>query len=136
MKTYWDSSALFNALASKAVFDRLGSDDHVTRSHGYAEVFSHLSGRGLPMKDGTRQRVTPADAAKMVLSLARKLSVRDLTSDETLAAIELADKRGVQGARIHDLLHARAATLAGAGLILTRDKSFSGLAENIRVEWP
>ena len=88
------------------------------------------------MKDGTRQRVTSADAAKMVLSLARKLSVRDLTSDETLAAIELADKRGVQGARIHDLLHARAATLAEAGLILTRDKGFSALAKNIRVEWP
>ncbi len=98
MKTYWDSSALFNALASKAVFDRLGPDEHVTRSHGYAEVFSHLSGRGLAMRDGMRQRVTPADAAKMVLSLARKLSVRDLTSGETPVVIVLADKRGVQGA--------------------------------------
>jgi predicted nucleic acid-binding protein len=136
MKTYWDSSALFNALASKAVFDRLGRDEHVTRSHGYAEVFSHLSGRGLPMKDGSRQRVTPADAAKMVSSLASKLSVRDLTSRETLAAIKLADKRGVQGARIHDLLHVRAAALAGADLVLTRDRGFSSLGENIRAEWP
>ena len=88
------------------------------------------------MKDGSRQRVTPADAAKMVSSLARKLSVRDLTSEETLAAIDLADKRGVQGARIHDLLHARAATLAGADLILTRDKGFGSLGQNIPVEWP
>lgn len=136
MRIYWDSSALFNALASRAVFDRLGSGAHVTRSHGYAEVFSHLSGRGLPMTDGSRQRVTSADAAKMVRSLARKLSVHDLTSDETLAAIESADKRGVQGARIHDLLHARAASLAGADLILTRDKSFSSLGDSIPAEWP
>jgi len=136
MRIYWDSSAVFNALASKAVFDRLSSDEHVTRSHGYAEVFSHLSGRGLPMKDGTRQRVTPADAAKMVSSLARKLSVRDLTRDETLAAIDLADERGVQGARIHDLLHARAAALAAADLILTRDMSFVSLGESIPAEWP
>jgi predicted nucleic acid-binding protein len=136
MRTYWDSSALFNALASKAVFDRLSQDEHVTRSHAYAEVFSHLSGRGLPMKDGSRQRVTPADATKMVLSLASKLSVRDLTRDETLAAIKLAAKRGVQGARIHDLLHMRAAALAGADLILTRDQGFSAMVESPRAEWP
>ena len=136
MRIYWDSSAVFNALASKTVFDRLGSDEHVTRSHGYAEVFSHLSGRGLPMKDGTRQRVTPRDAAKMILSLARKLSVRDLMSEETLATIELAAKRGVQGARIHDLLHARSARLSNAEVILTRDTSFSSLGEGLRTEWP
>lgn len=88
------------------------------------------------MKDGTRQRVTPADAAKMVLSLARKFSIRDLTTGETLAALELADKRGVQGARIHDLLHARAAALAEADQILTRDKSLTNLGENIPTVWP
>jgi hypothetical protein len=49
------------------------------------------------MKDGTRQRVTPADAARMVSFLARKLAVRGLTPDETLAAIEWANKWGVQG---------------------------------------
>ena len=88
------------------------------------------------MKDGSRQRVTPTDAARMVLSLARKLSVRDLTRAETLAVIESADKRGVQGARIHDLLHAHAAVLAGADCILTRDRSFRTLGEKIVVEWP
>jgi predicted nucleic acid-binding protein len=125
MKTYWDSSALFNALASKAVFDRLDSGEHVTRSHAYAEVFSHLTGRGVPMRDGTRHKTTPADAAKMVASLAKRFSVRDLTSEETLATLELAEQRGAQGARIHDLLHARAARLAGVDLILTRDSGFN-----------
>ena len=136
MRTYWDSSALFNALASRAVFDRLSRDEHVTRSHGYTEGFSHLSGRGLPMKDGTRQRVTPSDAAKMVLSLASKLYVRDLACDETLATIELAGKRGVRGARIHDLFHVHAAILASADVVLTRDRAFDTLGENIRAEWP
>src|SRR2546422_9070802 len=82
MKIYWDSSALFNALASKTVFDRFDSDEHITRSHGFAEVFSHLTGRGLPMKDGTRQKVSPADAAKMLSTLAKRLSLRDLTGAE------------------------------------------------------
>ena len=136
MKIYWDSSALFNALASKTVFDRFDSDEHITRSHGFAEVFSHLTGRGLPMKDGTRQNVSPADAAKMLSTLAKRLSLRDLSGAETLAAIEMADKRGIQGARIHDLLHARAAVLAGAEKILTRDGAFRSLGESINTEWP
>ena len=136
MKIYWDSSALFNALASKTVFDRFDSDEHITRSHGFAEVFSHLTGRGLPMKDGTRQKVSPADAAKMLSTLAKRLSLRDLTGAEMLAAIEMADKRGIQGARIHDLLHARAACFGEAQKILTRDGGFSSLGEAISTEWP
>lgn len=119
MKSYWDSSALLNALASKPAIDRLDAGEHITRSHAYAELFSHLSGKGLPMKGGGRQRVTAADAGKMVGSLAAKLTTRDLTPDETLATIARASVVGVQGARIHDLLHARAAKLAGAELILT-----------------
>jgi predicted nucleic acid-binding protein len=136
MKIYWDSSALFNALVSQTVFDRFDSDDHTTRSRGFAELFSHLTGRGLPMKDGTRQRVSASDAFKMLSTLARRLAVRDLTVAETLSAIEVADKRGVQGARIHDLLHARAASLAGAQKILSRDRSFVSLGEPIEIEWP
>src|SRR2546423_1665935 len=136
MKIYWDSSALLNALSSKTVFDRFDTGEHVTRSHGFVEVFSHLSGRGLPMKDGTRQKVRPGDAAKMIVSLAKRLSVRDLTADETLAVVQLAEQSGVQGARIHDLLHVRAAKLAGAELTLRRDRSFQSLGENLKTEWP
>ena len=102
MRTYWDSSALLNALASKTVYDRLDAGENVTRSHGYVEVFSHLSGRGLPVKEGTRQRVSSADAARMIVSLSKRFSVRDLTLAETLSTIEAAKKNGVQGARIHD----------------------------------
>jgi hypothetical protein len=50
------------------------------------------------MKDGARQRVTPADAARTISSLVSKLAIRDLIPDETLAAIEWANKWGVPGA--------------------------------------
>ena len=136
MKTYWDSSALLNALSSRPVFDRFDSGHHITRSHGYVEVFSHLSGRGLPMRDGSRQKVTPGDAATMIASLAKRLSTRDLTIEETLAVVEIAEERGVQGARIHDLLHARAARFAEVDVVLTRDGSFKSLGENLKTEWP
>ena len=81
MKMYWDTSALLNALASPSVLARLDKEDNLTRPHGYAETFHHLSGLGLPLKDGTRQKVTPADAAKMVRSLAKKLRTQDLTKE-------------------------------------------------------
>ena len=136
MKCYWDSSALLNALASKAVILRLKMGEHVTRSHAYAEVFSHLSGRGLPIKGGGRQRVTAADAAKMVRSLAAKMTVCDLTPEDTLATLSDASSQGVEGARIHDLMHARAAKLSGADLILTRDSGFSTIANGMVTEWP
>jgi hypothetical protein len=136
MKIYWDSSALINALASRSVYDRLSSDAHFTRSHGLVEAFSHLTGRGLPLKNGSRQRVIPADAHKMLAALAKHFAFRDLSWAETLAVIQLAQERGVQGARIHDLLHARAAALSKAKKILTRDDSFDSLGEPIKAEWP
>jgi len=136
MRIYWDSSALLNALASKPVVERLKGDEHFTRSHAYAEVFSHLTGRGLPMKTGARQRVSNEDAAKMLLDLSKHLRTRDLTEKETLDTIELSRRRGVEGARIHDLLHARTAALIRADTILTRDLSFSSLGENIVCQWP
>lgn len=138
MRVYWDSSALLNALCAQPVVDRLDKGEHVTRSHGYVEAFSHLTGRGLPMKDGTRLKVTPADAAKMLRALAQKLTVRDLSAEETLAALDDAQKRGVQGPHVHDLIHARAAKLAGARLALTRDEGFAALceAEDVTTDWP
>lgn len=136
MKTFWDSSALLNALVSKPVTERLVTGDHVTRSHAYVEVFHTLTGRGLPVKGGGRVRVSAADAAKMVRSLSAKLVTRDLTTDETLAALDDASRLGVQGGRVHDLMHARAAKLVGAGLILTRDTSLGDLSDGIAAEWP
>ena len=138
MKVYWDTSALLNALASPSVLARLDKEDNLGRSHGYAETFHHLSGLGLPLKDGTRQKVTPADAAKMVRSLAKKLRTQDLTEEQALAALDDAQSKGVMGKSVHDWLHVRAAKLAGAEVVLSRDGGLSGLCrdEGLKAEWP
>jgi hypothetical protein len=135
MSTYWDSSALLNAMVSQAVAGRIQRGD-VTRSHAFCEVFSHLTGRGLPTRSG-RVIFSNADAARMIEQLAQKLSVRDLTGSETVAALRDAKSLGVQGARIHDLMHARSAVLAGVDLVLTRNAGdFSGLTGKIPIEQP
>jgi hypothetical protein len=135
MSTYWDSSALLNAIVSPSVAARMSSGD-ISRSHAFCEVFSLLTGRGIPTKGG-RITFSNSDAAKMIDLMAKKLDLRDLTSSETLTALRDAKVLGVQGARIHDLMHARSAVLAGADKVLTRNVAdFSGLTGQIPVESP
>jgi predicted nucleic acid-binding protein len=138
MRVYWDSSALLNALAAQAVLDRLNQGEHVTRSHAYVEAFHHLSGRGLPLRDGRRLAVTPADAARMIRNLARRIPARDCDQEQTLQALDMAQRRGVRGRMVHDWMHARAAKLASADVVLTRDEPLSRLctAEGLAAEWP
>ena len=138
MRVYWDSTALLNALVAGPVVHRLSKGEHVTRTHAYVEAFHHLSGRGLPMKDGTRKRVSPADAALMISKLSAKLYIRDLDLAETLKALDDAQGAGVSGRNVHDWLHARAAKLASAELILTRDDDFIALSEKegLTTDWP
>jgi hypothetical protein len=135
MSVYWDSSALLNAIVSQSVAARMAPGD-ISRSHAFCEVFSLLTGRGLPTKHG-RVTFSNSDAAKIIAQLARKLSLRELIGAETLTALHDARALGVQGARIHDLMHARSAVLAGADKVLTRNVAdFSGLTGQIPVERP
>jgi hypothetical protein len=135
MSAYWDSSALLNAIVSQTVAARMEPGD-VARSHGFSEVFSLLTGRGIPTRTG-RVVMTNSDAAEVIAKLAQKLIVRDLTWTETLAALRDAKKLGVQGARVHDLLHARCAVLESVDRILTRNVAdFKGLSGEIPVELP
>ena len=138
MRVYWNSSALLNALAAQSVVARLDEGEHVTRSHAYVEAFHHLSGRGLPLKDGQRLAVTPRDAARMIRNLAKKVQARDLTPEQTLTALDDAQSQGVSGRMVHDWLHARAAKLAGADVVLTRDGALSRLCavEGLKAQWP
>jgi hypothetical protein len=135
MSVYWDSSALLNAIVSQDVAARIAPGD-VSRSHAFCEVFSLLTGRGLPTKSG-RVTFSNSDAFKIIDQLARKLALRDLTGPETLTALRDAKALGVQGARIHDLMHARSAVLADADKVLTRNAAhFSGLTGQIPIESP
>ena len=135
MSAYWDSSALLNAVVSPNVAARMASGD-ISRSHAFSEVFSVLTGRGVPTKSG-RISFNNGDAAKIIDLMAQKLALRDLTGPETLTALRDAKILGVQGARIHDLMHARSAVLAGADKVLTRNVAdFSGLTGQIPIERP
>lgn len=135
MSAYWDSSALLNAIVSQDVAGRIAPGD-VARSHAFCEVFSLLTGRGIPTRTG-RLAMTNSDAARVIEKLALKLTLRDLTWAETSAALKDAKKLGVRGARVHDLMHARSAVLAGVDRILTRNVSdFVGLAGTIPIECP
>ena len=135
MSAYWDSSALLNAIVSQDVAGRMQPGD-VTRSHAFCEVFALLTGRGLPIRTG-RVRFSNSDAAKIIEQLAKRLTLRDLTGPEALSALRDSQALGVQGARVHDLMHARSAVLAGVDRVLTRNAGdFSGLTGQIPVEKP
>jgi len=101
------------------------------------ETFHHLSVVD-SFKDGTRVAVTPSDAAVMIIKLSGKFKTRNLTKEETLTALNDAQSRGVTGRMVHDWLHVRAAKLAGADMVITRDGGMIGLAtrEGLKPEWP
>ena len=138
MSAYWDSSALINALVSVPVVNRLSAGEHVTRLHAYVEVFHHISGRGLPRKNGPPLRVTPGDAARLIRGLAQDLAATSLDEAQMLQALDEAHSRGVMGRMVHDWLHVRAAKFGGTDTLLTRDEGLKAIAlrEGMKVEWP
>ncbi len=130
MKTYWDSSALIEALHDPSLRSRLRPVDNATRPHSLAEVFSTLT-------KGVSFRYAPADAANMVADLTADLAFVELDSAETLSAVREASSQGVRGARIHDLMHATAARKWGADKLLTLDAAgFSTLKLQVKVSEP
>ncbi len=59
----------------------------------------------------------------------------DLDDSETLSALDHAEKKGIQGGRVYDYIHATAAAKAKADVILTRNTDdFAGLS-SARLEW-
>ena len=129
MKTYWDSSALIEALGNPDLVKRLSTGRNVTRTHSLAEIFSTLTG-------GRMQWRVDADvAAEMISGLRRDLELVDLDDKDVLAALRSAKSKGIRGARIHDYLHVVAAEKGGAKKFLTTDQfDFEGLVENRMLE--
>jgi predicted nucleic acid-binding protein len=121
MKTYWDSSAVIEAVMDAEINRRLRRERGVTRPHTLAETFSTLTGN--PDK-----RIDADDAALVVASLAESLDFVELTAREMIEAMKRARRVGVRGGRVHDFMHAVAAEKSGAGKILTLDRNdFIGL---------
>ena len=130
MKTYWDSSALIEALHDSKLRARICRGENGTRPHSLAEVFSTLT-------KGVNFRYPPADAANMAADLARDLDFVELSSADAVSALKKASSLGVRGARIHDLMHAEAAIKYGADELLTLDDSgFSSLNLSLQVAAP
>jgi predicted nucleic acid-binding protein len=121
MKTYWDSSALVEAVVNPSLLHRLQSERGTTRPHALAEIFAALTGNPYT-------RIAPDQAAAIIGSLSRSLDFTEITAPEILQALKTAQQKGVRGGRVHDYLHAVAAEKSGAGNILTLDQNdFTGI---------
>jgi predicted nucleic acid-binding protein len=133
MKIYWDTSAVINAAINPGVARLLQTGEHFTRAHTFAEFFARMTGRGVRWTDQSgeiNELVLDADTAvEWLTEFAGKIKLVELTGADTLAWIGQARRKGVQGGRVHDLLHAAAAEKAGAEKILTRNiVDFAGLS--------
>ncbi len=113
MSAYWDSSALVAACLDERARVALARERGVTREHGFAEVYSTLTGGRL----GFRSR--PEDAALLCRELAGDLDAVELGREEILTALKSARRHGVRGGQVHDFLHAVAARKAGCEKIYT-----------------
>mgnify|MGYP000143134744 CR=1 FL=1 len=130
-RTYWDSSALVEALHDETLRARLEQPGNITRTHSLAEVFSTLTGGRLGI------RYSPNEASEMLASLSEDLEIVELSTEQTLDALASAHKKGVRGGRIHDYLHAVAASHAEAqSLVTLNGKDFKGLIEGLKIVAP
>lgn len=127
MKTYWDSSALIEAVNNPLIKQRLETEHGLTRPHALAETFSTLTGN-------PAVRIDADSAARILERLANSLEFVELSGPEVLKALTTARQKGVRGGRVHDYLHAMAAEKSGAKKILTLDKNDFTDLTNLQIE--
>jgi predicted nucleic acid-binding protein len=119
MSALLDSSVLVAALASDELkhaecLARLLTGGNCIYSHALLESFSTLTGGKLGV------RVT-ADFAVRMLSetVLPRVTVIELSSSEIIAALGIAQSRGVRGGCVYDYMHLVAAKKANASVIHT-----------------
>ncbi len=82
MRFYWDTSAAINALISKAVWDRLSSQEHFARVHLLSEFFATMTGRGVclvdPAGNPVRLVMSAQDAAAWLRRFAGHVTLVEL----------------------------------------------------------
>jgi predicted nucleic acid-binding protein len=131
MKRYWDTSALVDALHDSKIEAKALEPDQWTRPHTLSEAFSTLTGGRLGF------RYAPDDAAALLKEITARMNFVELDKKQTLTALALAQKHGIRGGRVHDWMHARAATRAGVAVLVTENCSdFVGLEEGFKVSVP
>ena len=131
MKRYWDTSALVDALHDSKIEAKVLEPDQWTRPHTLSEAFSTLTGGRLGFK------YAPDDAAALLKEITAGMNFVELDKKHTLAALALAQERGIRGGRIHDWMHARAATRAKVAILVTENRAdFIGLEDGFKVSTP
>ncbi len=132
MKRFLDSSVLVESCLTQstkfAAADALVSaSDTCTSPHALAEAYATLSG-------DARLRIAPADAARMVVDLAKALSLEALPPTEYQPLIAAAPAKGIRGGMIYDALHAQTARNSGCQEIHTLNVShFKHVAPDLTV---
>lgn len=127
MRRYWDASALIKAFNDPQLEMLALEPGQVTRPHALAEAFSTMTGNRLGF------RLAGNDAAEMIKELTADFQCVELSAEEIHNALAQAQKRGVRGGHVHDLLHAVAAKKSGAKELLTCNiKHFEGLEDGYR----
>lgn len=127
MKRYWDSSALVKAFNDPQLEKLALEPDQFTRTHALVESWSTLTGNKLGF------RVLGNDAAEMIKELTADFQFVDLALDEIKSELAKAQRKGIRGGQIYDLLHAAAAKKSGAAELLTCNlKHFAGLEDGYK----
>ena len=132
---------MINAFVSAKVSARLDIGEHYIRLHLLSEFFATMTGRGILVKDvdGNLARLilAPSDAAIWLRKFCGRIKIAELGLEEILHALDTAQKRNVQGAKVYDYLHAVAADKIDGAKLLTRNaKDFEGLTAKATIEWP
>jgi predicted nucleic acid-binding protein len=131
VKRYWDTSALVDALHDSKIEAKVLEPDQWTRPQTLSEAFSTLTGGRLGFK------YAPDDAAALLKEITARMNFVELDKKQTLAALALAQERGIRGGRIHDWMHASAAARAGVAILVTENHSdFIGLEDGFKVLAP
>jgi predicted nucleic acid-binding protein len=131
MKRYWDASALIDALHDSRVEQKALESGQWTRPHALSEAFATLTGGRLGF------RYQPDDAAALIRELTQAMNFVELHATEILAALDVAQRRGVRGGRVHDWLHAVAAKKAEVAELVTDNLGdFTGLEDGFSLVAP
>lgn len=119
MSAFLDSSVLVAALAPdepkhSAGLALLLQGGHCIYSHALLETFSTLTGGKLGV------RVTSDLAAQMLSeTILPRVTVIELSTAEIMAALPVAQSRGVRGGCVYDYMHLLAAKKGNASVIYT-----------------
>jgi predicted nucleic acid-binding protein len=119
MSAFLDSSVLVAALAPDEsrhadCLARLLQGGHCIYSHALLETFSTLTGGKLGV------RVTPDLAAQMLSeTILPRVTVVELSTAEIMAALPVAQSRGVRGGCVYDYMHLLAAKKGNTSVIYT-----------------